>query len=119
MATIWLNPNCSAQIEWEVRQEAQRDGDTVMPPRPFPWNRAAYRAIEKAHRAQPVLERTSAGRQAVIPGAAADLAGLAKKRAGEPLRPRVPQAACDVGLFGDTAAQLDLVDACRRLARQA
>jgi hypothetical protein len=115
MATIWMNPNCSAQIEWEVRQQAIRDGDTVMPSRPFPWNRAAYRAIEKAHAAP----SSSGGRQAVIPGAGEDHAGLAKKRAGEALKPRVPQAPCDVGLFGDTAAQLDLVDVCRRLERQA
>lgn len=44
-----------------------------------------------------------------------DLAELARRQAAAPLRPSKPQEACDVGLFGDGAAQLDLVDQARRL----
>ncbi len=57
------------------------------------------------------IDRTKIGDQHVIPGAerARDSA-LAKRRAAQPLRPAVPQKACDVGLFGDSAAQIDLID---------
>jgi hypothetical protein len=48
---------------------------------------------------------------------ARDLADLAQRKANAPLRPSVAQAACDVGLFGDEAAQLDLVDAVRKAGR--
>lgn len=37
-----------------------------------------------------------------------DTAGLAKRMAAAPLRPRKAQAACDIGLFSDDAAQIDL-----------
>lgn len=43
-----------------------------------------------------------------------DPAGLAKMLAKAPLRPRKPQNPCDVGLFGDAALQLDLVDMANR-----
>lgn len=39
---------------------------------------------------------------------------LAERRAGNPLRPDAPQKPCDVGLFSDDAAQLDLVDQARK-----
>jgi hypothetical protein len=42
-----------------------------------------------------------------------DRASLARRLAGAPLRPVVPQAPCDAGLFGDAAAQSDLVDLAR------
>jgi hypothetical protein len=35
--------------------------------------------------------------------------------ADAPLRPRVPQEACDHGLFSDESAQTDLVDMARRI----
>jgi hypothetical protein len=35
---------------------------------------------------------------------------LAQRKWLEGLRPQVPQAACDVGLFSDEAEQLDLVE---------
>jgi hypothetical protein len=38
----------------------------------------------------------------------------ARRKAGAPLRPRAPQAPCDVGLFSDEPKQTDLVDLVRR-----
>lgn len=52
---------------------------------------------------------TCPGRQTFTQIFRPDLAGLARKRASEPLQPSRPQAACDFGLFSDDAAQLDLV----------
>jgi hypothetical protein len=53
-------------------------------------------------------ENTSAGEQHVIPGAERiSDAEVAKRRAGEPLRPRVGQKPADEGLFGDLAHQTD------------
>ena len=46
-----------------------------------------------------------------------DRAELARRQAAAPLRASKPQAPCDLGLFGDTAAQLDLVDQARAMAR--
>lgn len=45
---------------------------------------------------------------------AQDQAELAKRKAAAPLKPAKPQAACDVGLFSDDAAQSDLVDMARK-----
>jgi hypothetical protein len=60
------------------------------------------------------IELTEAGAQHVLPGAERiNPAGIAKRRASEPLRPTKPQLPCEFGLFGDDAAQLDLVDAVR------
>jgi hypothetical protein len=42
-----------------------------------------------------------------------DLPGLARKLAAAPIKPRKPQAPCDVGLFSDEADQLDLVSLFR------
>jgi|GEM_PF-2100928 len=36
--------------------------------------------------------------------------GIAHERAKQPLRPVRPQQPCDVGLFGDSPAQIDLED---------
>jgi hypothetical protein len=52
----------------------------------------------------------------MLPGCGHDLAGLARRLAGAPLRPAKPQAACDLGLFGDESSQADLVDMARRPA---
>ena len=49
-------------------------------------------------------------RQGVMRVCGPDLAGLARKRASEPLMARKPQLHCDIGLFSDDADQLDLVD---------
>jgi hypothetical protein len=38
---------------------------------------------------------------------------LAKRQALAPLRPRVLQSACDVGLFSDAVLQIDLVERCK------
>lgn len=58
-------------------------------------------------------ERTPAGDQHVIPGAGRDQAGLARRLAAEPLKPRADQKPCDVGLFSDVAAQTDLIERAR------
>jgi len=42
-----------------------------------------------------------------------DPAGLARRLAAAPLRPRKPQATCDLGLFSDEADQLDLASLVR------
>lgn len=40
---------------------------------------------------------------------APDAAGLLRQKAAAPIKPRKPQAPCDVGLFSDDPDQLDLV----------
>lgn len=50
-------------------------------------------------------------RQMDLAQTAPDMAGLAKRLAAAPLRPRKAQApACDLPLFSDDAAQIDLVE---------
>ena len=39
-----------------------------------------------------------------------DVAELARRKASAPLKPAKAQAPCDHGLFGDSAAQIDLMD---------
>jgi hypothetical protein len=39
-----------------------------------------------------------------------DVKGLLRQRAAAPIKPKKPQAPCDVGLFSDDADQLDLVE---------
>jgi hypothetical protein len=57
-----------------------------------------------------IIDRTPAGLQFVLPGAEkVGDAAMARRRAAEPLRPRVPQQPCDHGLFGDGALQTDLI----------
>jgi predicted RNA methylase len=61
------------------------------------------------------VDRTPAGAQIVLPGAAKiSKAEHAARLAAAPLRPRKAQAACDLGLFSDDARQADLVDMARR-----
>ena len=60
-------------------------------------------------------ESTTAGEQHVIPGAEkVSEAEVAKRKAGEPLKPKVGQKPADEGLFGDWANQSDLVDLASR-----
>jgi len=47
-------------------------------------------------------------------GCEPDLAGALQRKADAPLKPAVPQEPCDVGLFGDGAAQTDLIEALRK-----
>lgn len=49
-----------------------------------------------------------------LPLPAGAAATLAQRRAAAPLKPRKPQEACDIGLFGDSAAQIDLIDLSRK-----
>jgi hypothetical protein len=60
-------------------------------------------------------ETTSVGEQHVIPGAEKiSYAELAKRKAEEPLKPKVGQKPADEGLFGDRANQTDLFDLAGR-----
>ena len=60
-------------------------------------------------------ESTAAGEQHVIPGAEkVSDAEVAKRKAGEPLKPKVRQKPANEGLFGDEANQTDLVDLAAR-----
>jgi hypothetical protein len=52
-------------------------------------------------------------RQDLIP--ADDPRVTAQRKADAPVRPRAPQAPCNVGLFSDEPKQTDLVDLARRL----
>jgi hypothetical protein len=45
-----------------------------------------------------------------LAGCEPDVAGLLRARAAAPIKPRVPQNACDAGLFSDEADQLDLCE---------
>jgi hypothetical protein len=65
------------------------------------------------------IDQTAAGAQHVLPGAGhISPAAVAKRRAGEPLRPNKPQLPCDVGLFSDQASQLDLIERLRSRQRR-
>ena len=58
-----------------------------------------------------MIEKTAAGAQYVLPGASPAADGeTAQRRAEKPLRPKTPQSPCDIGLFSDDAAQVDLLD---------
>jgi hypothetical protein len=48
--------------------------------------------------------------QTSIPGTGPDVGGMLQRKADARLQPRKPQQACDIGLFSDDAAQLDLVE---------
>ena len=64
-------------------------------------------------------KRTRAGEQHVIPGTEkVSDAETAKRRAREPLKPRVAQKPADEGLFGDGANQTDLFDPRKAKFRQ-
>lgn len=77
--------------------------------------RASFvRNLPGIHDDPPRSPARAAPRQAVIPGAAHDVAGLLARKAAAPLKPRVAQAPCDGGLFFDAAAQTDLVDLVNR-----
>lgn len=69
----------------------------------------------------PDSEETPAGRQTLIAGVAAlTLRERLNCKANAPLEPRAAQRRCDHGLFDLNArAQTDLIDALRRLDRQA
>lgn len=43
-----------------------------------------------------------------------DVAGMLQRKAELPLKPSKPQEACDIGLFGDEAKQIDLLDLLRQ-----
>ena len=56
-------------------------------------------------------ESTSAGEQHVIPGAEKiSGAEVAKRKAGQPLKPQVAQKPADHGLFSDESKQIDFID---------
>lgn len=58
---------------------------------------------------KPATEKTKAGDQFVFPGGERiSMAELLRRRAAEPMRPRLEQRAADMGLFGDSAQQAEL-----------
>lgn len=59
------------------------------------------------------MARSTLPGQRELPQTGAQLADLARRKAAAPLRPAVPQKSCDVGLFGDEAGQLDIIDRLR------
>jgi len=62
-----------------------------------------------------MIDQTAAGPQYVLAGVSrAGDRETAQRRADKPLRPKMPQRPCDIGLFSDEAAQTDLVDLARR-----
>ena len=46
--TVYIAPNCPAEIDTLIRADAARRGERVMPPRPFPWNRPSKRRATPA-----------------------------------------------------------------------
>jgi hypothetical protein len=61
-----------------------------------------------------MIDKTAAGPQYVMAGASsAGNHDIAQRRADKRLRPKVPQSPCDIGLFSDEAAQVDLLDLIR------
>jgi hypothetical protein len=49
-------------------------------------------------------------RQLDLPDTAPDIGGTLQRKADAPLKPKLDQKPCDIGLFGDESAQLDIVD---------
>ena len=45
-----------------------------------------------------------------FPGTSPDTAGLVRLKMAAPIKPAKPQSPCDIGLFSDDAAQLDLCE---------
>lgn len=59
------------------------------------------------------MTRSTLPGQRDLPHTGEQLAELARRKAAAPMRPTKPQQACDVGLFGDQAGQLDIIDRLR------
>jgi hypothetical protein len=57
-----------------------------------------------------MTKKSPSNRQASLPGTGPDVRGLLRLKAAAPIKPRKPQAPCDVGLFSDDADQMDLVE---------
>lgn len=63
----------------------------------------------------PSIDETAIGPQFVLPGAERlTQTELAKRQSAAPLRPDKAQKPCNIGLFGDDAAQTDLIDYCNK-----
>ena len=85
------------------RRAAQTDVDNA--------KRGIAVAEVRAKKAAPTVEKTEAGQQTVLPGAEKIGQGeQAQRKAEAPLKPKVAQKPTDIGLFGDEAAQADLMD---------
>jgi hypothetical protein len=77
----------------------------------WPQNRIHDLIAQQMEPAETKTESTTAGEQHVIPGAEkVSDAEIAKRKAKEPLRPKVGQKPADEGLFGGRAYPIDLVD---------
>jgi hypothetical protein len=53
-------------------------------------------------------------KQLDLPQTGPDVAGMLKRRANAPLKPKAPQQSCNVGLFGDDSRQSE---SCRAIAQ--
>lgn len=56
-------------------------------------------------------------KQTELSGTAPDVRGLLRLKAAAPIKPAKPQAACDIGLFSDDAAQAGLFDRLPQVAK--
>jgi hypothetical protein len=56
------------------------------------------------------MQKPDTSNAPTLPGIEPDIADDLQRKGDAPLTPAKPQQACDLGLFGDGAAQLDLVD---------
>lgn len=92
--------------------EIHKDGRVLFGKGPYRQRRDAINAADEERRRRAMITNLDR-RQLDLPETAPDPAGLAKRLASEPLRASKPQAACDVGLFSDAAAQVDLEDLLR------
>jgi hypothetical protein len=77
--TIYIAPNCSAEVDAMIRRQAAKTGEQVMPARPFPWNRLAT-----------------------------DQRVVAERKWLAPIKPAKPQQPCDHGLFSDEMDQVEM-----------
>jgi hypothetical protein len=53
-------------------------------------------------------------KQLDLPQTRQDVAGMLKRRAKGPLKPKAPQQTCDHGVFGDDSRQADLIELARK-----
>ncbi len=67
--------------------------------------------VQQPNSSRTKTENTTAGEQHVIPGAGkVSDAEVAKRKAGEPLKPKVRQKPADHGLLSDESKQIDFID---------
>jgi hypothetical protein len=76
-----------------------------------PQDRRHDLMAQRSNPSRTKTESTTAGEQHVIPGAEKiSGAEVAKRKAGQPLKPQVAQKPADHGLFSDESKQIDFID---------